>query len=504
MEATRTQNSSRNSIWAIIKFVLNVIVSFILRTMVLRFFGTEFSGLIASFSTIISMLAITELGIGGALVYKLYKPINDGDDEEVRCLLSVYKNIYYVIAGIILAIGMLVMPFLKTLTSGGIDGINIYILFFIFLLNSVITYFVGHRQALIFVSQRNFIESFAFVIATLVIFPLQILFLTKIQNVYYYILCNFVITLLQVIIILIASQKQYNRYKKAPRKAFAKEDKKELIKNTYAIFSHKISTMVFSSADTLIISIFLGLTAVTLYSNYYMIIAYLFSAFAALYNGVKASVGSYITTHTSEESLTLFKKLNLIFFILTCICSACLTGLFQPFIVFWGGLSNANLLLEPIIPFLFMIYFLMESRRGVVHAFKDTSGLFWGDRYLPLISSIINVALSILLLQFIGLKGIIIGTIVSLVPSMIVETKITFNNVFKKSTKKYWVDYLLKDFLCLLICGLVYFICSFINITGILGLFVRLIICVLISTICLIVCFFKTTEFKFIIEKIKK
>lgn len=266
---------------------------------------------------------------------------------------------------------------------------------------------------------------------------------------------------------------------------------------------NKLSSVIFNGIDSVIISICLGVSSVFLYSNYYLIYTYVITITNLIFYAIKSSVGNYAVSHTDAEKYQMFKNINLIFFGIISFCSCCLFVLYQPFMSLWGNIANSNMMLPLIIPILFSIYFFVDSHRVLIKTFKETTGHFWEDRYLPLICAIVNVILSFILAQFIGLTGIILATIISSIPGMIVETAVTFKKVFNISPKFYWVGYFVKFTICILSSLLAFYIVKLINLNGIIGLLVDLVICTTIQATTFIICFFKTPEFKFLLQKVK-
>ncbi len=505
MAESRKKNSSINLIWALIKYSISIITAFTLRTLTLAAFGEVFSGLISLYSNIISILAITELGIGSSLIYKMYKPMAEGDDTKVRTLTMVYKKIYYSIAGIILTLGLLVMPFLKFITGDIVlDLGNIYLVFIVYLINCLITYTVGHRKALLFTKQKNWVENLAMSASILIVFPIQIYILKNINNFYFYLACDTAIKTIECLIIVLCSNKYYNKIKKAPIQKLSKEDRKELIKNTYALSYSKISSTVFNGVDSIIISTCLGVVSVFLYSNYYLILTYLFAILNLVFNAVRASVGNYINTKTKEETKSLFKQLNLLSFYIICFCTVTLFCLYQPFMAWWGNLAETNMLLPLIVPLIMAVYFYVDTNRNMIKVFKESAGLFWKDRFVPLIASVVNIGLSILLAFIMGIEGVILASLISVVLPTVAEVQITFKDLFNVSSKKYWLDYIVKFILCALELVICFTLCCIIPFGGILGMIIRLIICFVVTTIVNIVAFCRTKEFKVLISKFKR
>ena len=105
--------------------------------------GMQYVGLGSLFSSILQVLSFAELGIGSALVFSMYKPMAEGDDDKVCALLNFYRNAYRIIGSIILLLGLVIMPFLKKLIAGDLpDGVNLQALFSIYLINNILGYFL--------------------------------------------------------------------------------------------------------------------------------------------------------------------------------------------------------------------------------------------------------------------------------------------------------------------------------------------------------------------------
>ena len=109
----------------------------------IKVLGAEYLGLNSLFTSILQVLSISELGIGSAIVFSMYKPIAEDDKDTLCALLNIYRKIYYCIGTIILILGLLALPYLPHLISGSHpENINIYILYLIFLFNTVVSYYL--------------------------------------------------------------------------------------------------------------------------------------------------------------------------------------------------------------------------------------------------------------------------------------------------------------------------------------------------------------------------
>lgn len=492
---SRTKFTARNAIISIMKYVISIITAFSLRTFVFKYFGTEYSGLVSVFSNIITILSITELGIGSALIYKLYKPVAENDEQKIKTLLKYYKKVYGIIGLIILTLGLCLSPFLKFIVQEEVS-INIYLIYAMFLINSVISYFMAHRRALIFASQKNYIENITLSISTIVIYPLQLVFILVLNNPYLYTACSILITILDLSMIYFVTNKRYKKIMSIKAPNIEENDKREIKKNAYALSFIKVASSVGQNVDSIIITSFLGLTIVAIYSNYLLIVTYLIAILNLFFSAIRASVGNFVATNTKEKSYELFKTIDFGFSWLIGFCSIALISLYQPFMAFWGQYADQNFILPIIIPILLSIYFFVDCNRGIVRIFKETAGHFWKDRFAPLISMVVNVGLSIALSFKFGLAGIVFATIVSILSAPVwLEVKILFNDVFQISQWHYWKDYIIKILVALIACGLTYFICSLISVVGFWGIIIKAIICLIVPNIVYLLAYFKTKAF---------
>ena len=157
----RRKNTIRNMIWGTVNRLIATVIPFITRTIIINQLGNEYLGLNSLFTSILQILNLTELGVSSAIVYFMYKPIAEKNEEKICALLNLYKKIYRIIGVVILLIGLILLPFLNYLISGDIpDDINIYILYLIYLFNTVVTYWLfAYKKSLLQAFQRNDIVS---------------------------------------------------------------------------------------------------------------------------------------------------------------------------------------------------------------------------------------------------------------------------------------------------------------------------------------------------------
>ena len=136
----RTINSGRNVIFGILLKLYQIIMPFIMRTIMIKFMGIEYAGINNLFMSILQVLSLAELGIGAALIFSMYEPLANEDSEKVSALMNLYKKTFRIIGFIILIIGIILVPFIHKFISGTIPGeLNLYILYFMYLGNTILS-----------------------------------------------------------------------------------------------------------------------------------------------------------------------------------------------------------------------------------------------------------------------------------------------------------------------------------------------------------------------------
>lgn len=496
---SRTKNSVRNIVFSLLAYGVQIVLAFIVRRYFIYYFNEEYLGLNSLFSNILSLLSLAELGFGSAIVFSMYKPMAEGDDEKVRELLHLYKKYYSIIAIVVTCLGLLVLPFMGYFADKAPNVmVNLYAVYLIFLFNSVISYFCAYRRALFFTSQRNDIESKINIITNLFLNVAQLLVIIFVRNYYCYLALSTVSTLLNSIFVFVFTNKHYSSYIKRPAKPLDKETRKTISKNVYSLIFHKIGSAVVYSTDSLIIYLVLNAVTLGLYSNYLLIISAVTTLISLIANAIKGSIGNSIATRSPEENFKLCKKINFIYMWIVSFCAICIFALANPFIdTILTKSDDANLTLNFVILILISYNFYFLQAKGMVGMFKECVGLFYQDRFKPLAEAMVNLIVSLILAYFIGLPGVIIGTIVSSVSTCIwVEPYVLNKYYFKKSTARYLFELAFRTFVTTVIGALTYFVCGLIPSGGIGWLLVKFVVCAIVPNLLLLLCYFWTPEFK--------
>ena len=377
MTMGRTKRSLINISVSIVNKLLVTMLPFAIRTIMIYTVGIEYLGVDSLFASVLNMLSLSELGFSSAVVYSMYKPIADGDDEKVRGLLCFYKKVYRVIGIIILGIGLLLLPNLQWFIAEGSSypqDINIYIVYLILLANTVISYLLfSYKSAVLVATMRNDLDSIIDTIRSIVSHGLQIVALLLFREYYLYIVILPIVTIANNIFRAKLIDKKYPQYKGKGK--LLEEDRHGILTRVGALIGNKIGGVVFTSVDSIVISKYIGLIVLAEYTNYYTIFIAVFGIETTAYAAIQSVVGNSLVSNTKEKNFSLFKDLFNINIVVTLVCVCCFVALYQPFIAIWVGDNN---LLGIEIPLLLAFYFFIKSTRKTLFTFMKQ--LVYGEQ----------------------------------------------------------------------------------------------------------------------------
>lgn len=503
MKKSRTHYAVLNTSVSTFIYIVNTILKFVMRSAFIFFLGETYLGVNSLFTSIIGMLSLSELGIGGAIVYSLYKPLAEDDHVKVKSLMVLYKKIYMIIGLVVAVIGLLLLPFIPNMV-GKAQIPHINIIYLLFLFNSVSSYFFSYNSSLLNADQKNYviiINNFIFMLTTNIV-QLIVLWLT--HNFIVYLCVAIFFTLMGNIVLKLKVDKEYSYLKDVPISPLDKETITRLKKNSFGNLADKIGSSVVISTDNIYISIFAGVNIVGFYNNYMTIIGAVNALMSQINGAVIGGLGNLVATSTGEKSYQVFKKHNFINFFLIFMFSIGCTLLMNDFIGCWVG-SRCEL--PGVTVTLIILNYILSSYRNTALTFISVYGLSWYTRWKVFWECILNVVFSaIFLIGFnMGLNGVILGTICSNI--FVVEwwePYALFKYGFKLSIRPY-VKIAFKQLTALLTAILlVNLIASHIVVTGWIMLFVKGFVVVLLSFIIFVIIFGRSEEFKYTVDMITK
>lgn len=435
---SRKTNALLVSVSGLIQQVVQILGNFVYRTVFLMFLSKEYLGIQGLFSNILQLFSLAELGIGSAILYSMYKPFAEHDSEKISALVRFYRKVYNLLAVLVLVMGICFYPFI-----GGIvdvsevpSDVNLTLVYFLFVMQSVVSYLFVYKQSLLTADQRNHLVSLftgGLQIASYVVRTIVLACTRKFEMV---LVGDIALNLLLNGLFSMWITRRYSGVFQG-KSELAQEDKKAIFKNTGGLLCHKIGYVVVTSTDNIVLTKFVGLVATGIYSNYATIVTAVGNIANRVLSGLTPTIANYILNKSKEESYGLFKCLLFGNLWLASFTTVCLYLLLNPFIEVWQ--DSSFLLSQAVVAWICLQHYLQVARL-TANIFVTGCGLFMRDRVRPLIESILNVVISVVLAKAIGIAGVFIGTCVSGACTYFWrEPYLVFKNYFQRGQGRYWL-----------------------------------------------------------------
>jgi len=496
----RKKYSIKNSVIGALCFIITTILGFVTRIVFIKSLGIIYVGYDGLFSSILSTLSLFELGIESSITFCLYKVIRDNDVDKIAGIMNFFKKLYWIIGGTIFGVVVIIVPFINVLIKDKIENIQyIQFIFLLYALNSVLSYFLAYKRTLIIAKQQKYIINqyeLVFQILLYICLVVQLL-LTQSYVIYLIIKCIYTI----VINLLIAGKcNSLNPYIKNNKAVLDGETKRFIFNSIKFLCLIKLFSVGILLTDNLIISAFIGIRAVGMYSNYLMVISGVRGLFLVLLHGVSSSFGDLVAEANIEKIQSYFNIYNTVSFLFASFATVSFAILLQPFIILWIGKSY---LLSNIIVFIIIMNNYIFLMRQPVIIVQGVSGLF--KEVLPTsgLELVIKLLVSIVLVSKMGLIGLFIGVMCAYTISNILQAIILHKLVLKESSKKYFINqsyFLIILFIEILI---VYGLSLLITDQGLFGFLIRIALCISIPNIVNAIVLWRTKELVWLLSELR-
>ena len=491
----RTRNAFRNLITAWLGQLFIQLLVFVSRSVFVKILGQEYLGVNGLFSNILSMLSLAELGIGTAITFALYAPLAKKNDAELASLVHFYKKAYRVIACTVLVVGAALTPFLNFFIKDPVNVPHLQFIYLIFVADSALMYLYNYKAALITADQKGYVVNLNRTVFEMLKQGLRIAVLLLTGNYLLYLGIQVFTTILINLSISYRANRMYSFLRIRKPEKLPKDKLASIKKNTFAMLFHKIGEVVVFSSDNIIISKFVGVVSVGIYSNYWLIINTIQNLLAQVVTSITAGIGNFAVTEDQDKQLRLF---NQVFFFeawLYGFCAICLLCLFNPFISLWLG---ADYLFDMKIVAVIVLNFYLTGMRQAALMFRSALGLFWYDRYKALAEAGINIVVSILLVIRLGVLGAMIGTVVSTVTTSIwVEPFILFKyGLTTGRMSAYFTRFGLYASVTAAVCFITYTVSRIFAGDTVPTFLLQIAVCLILPNLLFFLAGFKTDEFK--------
>lgn len=498
---SRTDKAVRNIIISLFMQVSALLVNFVCRTVFTKTMGTEYLGISGLFTNILTILSFAELGIGNAIVFRLYAPLLRGDRDKILQYLNLYKIVYRIIIIVVTVIGVALIPFLKYLVTAPNVKESLTLLYCLYLANTVLSYSFIYKKSLLIADQRDYIVSIITQVVTLVVTILQCVFLVLTHNFVIYCLLTCLTTLLGNIFCSVYANKQYAYLKNIAGNKLDKNEVRGLFSDVKGLLMTKIASVAFSGTDNIFISAYIGIGYVGILSNYTLILTMINNIMNKVFSSITASIGNLVADGDLKQTEKVLHRMyfvNISMYGLMCVG---MILLLQEFVTkIW---LNNSFYLPISVVVLAVVELFFRSIHFPLHTVQNALGLFSQFKIVSVIAAIANIVLDFILVKPLGIAGLYIATIICRGTIYLVDIFVVYHFGLKTSSSLYFIT-MIKWFLFLIVnMGISFIIIQRIVIGGILGFIIKVLIVTSIYVVLYIAVYRKNENFKYLLSIIQ-
>jgi O-antigen/teichoic acid export membrane protein len=503
----RLERSIRNLLTAWLGQAVYIIINFVTLSVFNQELGQRYMDVQSLFTNVLLILSLSELGIGMAITYELYRPLAEGNTAKVRSLMRLFKRAYLIIGIAILGIGAAFTPFIQHLINGETDmpvhELQLY--FFCFVLNSGVSYFFSYRGALIIADQKKYITSFyqyGFQVAAC---TAQIIVLLITHNYLLFLLCLIASTVLQNALIALKAGRLYPYIReKTPTEPIGSETLSGIKKNVFALVLHRIASVASTPMSTLIINSAVGTAAIGMYFVYNsQIVMALTRIMDQAFDAIIASVGNLAVKESQERQMQVFRTtffINALLYTITAVPLLCIINIFIGDI--W---LDPSYVFPSYISALIVALYFLKGLRSTVLSFTQAYGLYWRTRWKAVIETIGLIVLCLVLVVDFQIAGVVVaGILTTIFISVTYEGYMLFKHGLKQSSRWYFQMFAIYTVVALMLAVLAYLLCSVVPLSGIMGFLLRGIIALLLAAVGFLLIFSRSPEFHEFIDIMRR
>lgn len=501
MAVSRTRQVALNAIASLATQFLMIVLNFVSRTVFINTLGVDYLGVNGLFTNVLHILSFAELGIGNAIVFSLYKPLAEHDEERLCSLMQLYKKFYYFIFGVVMVVGLAMIPFLDLFIKGEPNvNENLVLIYIFYLLDTALSYLYIYKQSIITADQKQYVVTTILTSASIcrVIGQIIVLYLT--HDFILFLTINLVFRVAGNVYCSHVANKRYPFIKNKP-KPLPMGDTKKIITDVKSMAAYKFGSIILNSSDSIIISAMVSITTVGFVSNYLMIISACKGILTGVTRSFTASLGNLNAIGSEKQKYEVFNKVLLITAWLFGLAAIEIIVVSKFFMELWIG---PEYILNTIVVIAIVLEFYIAGIHTLESHYRYTMGFFVKGRIAPMLAALLNIVLSIWFCSKWGVVGVFVATSLSRVLTLgIIDSFIIFKDGFHRNPVIYFLKnggYLALFILIGLLCGK---LVNFIVIEGWLGVVVQIITVLLVYNVIMIVLFYRSKSFKGIVKASK-
>ena len=454
---SRKVMAAKNVFSAVLYYVVNSIIGFASRKVFVVYLGSELLGLNGLIASVISMLSLLELGVASSIGYSLYRPLQEEKYGEVKAIMLLFAKLYRYIGLGVLVIGAVLIPFLPYFVETSIAQDYVVKVYLIFLADAVLSYLMAYRRTILVSDQKDYINKNADTLLYTITGIMQIAIICIWQNYLLSLIVKLAFTVINNVYLYYKAGKIYPYLNDVQLNEELDENvKKEIVHNVKAVFVIRVASYCVLGTDNILLSAFVDLTAVAIYSGYTLIIGIVNNLFNKSLGYITANIGNYLIGNDKETIYKFFKKMNFMNYLVISYTSVAMFTLFNEFIGKVWLEEDYVFPLALVALLVFNNYFRYMTQ--CAESFRSAAGLYSPRpfiKYVALLEGAVNLAVSVVLAHFckMGIYGIFLGTTVSTIVSTVTVVWIIYKYLFEKPSITFYTSFLFYTVVMVLCSG---------------------------------------------------
>lgn len=434
-KATTAREKNRRVVLNIVTGILYevIIVAFglILPRLYLVNFGSDVNGLDSTIKNIFAYLSLLEAGVGLSAQYALYRPVAQGNTENINAILSAARKFYLKTSVLYTSLTVLFALVYPLLIRTALPYWTVFGMVMLYGVPGIILYSLrGKYNAFMEVEGKKYILTTLSTVTLVVANVLRLVFLLISDNLLLIQATYCVPSALQVVFVILYVKKKYPwiDWKAKPNYAALSQKKSVLV--------HQISNCIFSNTDTIIISFMCGMNYASVYAIYSLFFANFQKIVSSFSNGLTFKFGQLFQTDR-QQFFREFSCYESVFYMLLFWAYTVITAFLMPVIrLYTAGVADAAIYDNRLILLLFAVWTIMTAVEMPLLQLQSIAGKFDDTKHQAVIEMLINIVVSLIATWKLGIVGCLIGTILALSYRIVAMVIYTGREVLNRSWRK--------------------------------------------------------------------
>lgn len=426
----RKVNSLKNFITSTVPFVILIFLGFWKVNVWQNSLDDDVYALNQLFFQIFAYLSLAEAGIGALVLKEYYRLFVEDNKDEICVYYTLSKKMLRKVCYAIMGLGIILSFFLKYLANGNqLSLIYMQKIFVLFLAKSLVEYFMFSPRFVLQADQKLYkinLQMNCYKIIESIL-----------ETVLIMVGISYGAVLVMSFILRIFMNLHSNRivFKEYPWLKEIEDTKETKIRGMHHVFIYKIVSVIHQNVDLLLISSFVSPLAVIVYSNYKYITKYVDDMLYQVGSSITSSLGNLLNAEKDEKGYYTYEMISTMFYFLATFLTIALTFCINSFIQIWVGDGK---IIDSISLICMMFLFFHSVARKTQDILKDIFGLYKELQFISIAEAIINLLLSLVLVQKYEIAGVLIASVIAtLMTNFWYFPLLLYKKIFEK---RMWLD----------------------------------------------------------------